>query len=758
MTTRILTTALFLGLTGMTMAQGSFTPKAQFTVTLNDGTEVEWDGDLNLIQQGSDDTWSISTSTEYSADYDVSNIKSINIVPLEQRFSSYESPTYPDYYRSFSGYDSKESWNLANIHDPSVMRAEDGYYYMYQTDASFGNALSGYGHFFCRRSKDLVQWEFLGATMQTVPSWVPTKLNELREAMGVGESSYDLTDDENFGYWAPCVRKVENGLYRMYYCITCPGYIDGDGSWGERAFIGLMETSDPSDVDSWEDKGYVITNASDKGLNFYVTAYEDCYFKWNAIDPSYIITPEGEHWLIYGSWHSGIAAVEIDPETGKTLEELGDPWGDSDEDIAAYGKLIYTREAGNRWQGSEGPEIVYHDGYYYLFLAYDALEIPYNTRICRSEYVDGPYYDINGNNVTEGADTYPIATHPYKFDEGYGWVGISHCAVFDDGEGNWYFSSQGRLPANAYGDEYSNAIMQGQVRKIIWSEDGWPVVMPECYGKVPQTDIAEEDIVGDYELIIMTYSYGTQMTPVALTLNDGGTISCSSWNDGEEWTFDTETNILTIAGIEMQVMRETDWEVPTDSRTPTIIFAGYGTDGETYWGKRDTFNYIAGGEETTSFGETDCSTGWWSAFSSYYRIPSEGTLRLNFTNYTDGVDNWDNYLLVVTNDDTRDGLLYSEYFVLRADLYGWGSSYDSSNLTSSGFDWDTFTSSMNGATVDITIARSDSTVTAECKVTGSDGNVFTQTLTATCGDGTQVIRAFLTTEDGYVDNITSSLE
>ena len=29
---------------------------------------------------------------------------------------------------------------------------------------------------------------------------------------------------------------------------------------------------------------------------------------------------------------------------------------------------------------SEAPEIVYHVGYYYLFVAYDALDVPYNTR------------------------------------------------------------------------------------------------------------------------------------------------------------------------------------------------------------------------------------------------------------------------------------------------------------------------------------------------------------------------------------------
>ncbi|MFR5960332.1 MAG: hypothetical protein ACLUHA_16130 [Bacteroides stercoris] len=55
-------------------------------------------------------------------------------------------------------------WNLAN--DASIPQrcvAEDGYYYMYQTDASYGNAHTGHGHFHARRSKDLVNWEYLGA-------------------------------------------------------------------------------------------------------------------------------------------------------------------------------------------------------------------------------------------------------------------------------------------------------------------------------------------------------------------------------------------------------------------------------------------------------------------------------------------------------------------------------------------------------------------------------------------------------------------
>ena len=78
---------------------------------------------------------------------------------LSDELAAYEAPTYVDDYTSFSAWSNRYDWNLANVHDPTVMKADDGYYYMYQTDASYGNAHSGNGHFHARRSKDLVNWE-----------------------------------------------------------------------------------------------------------------------------------------------------------------------------------------------------------------------------------------------------------------------------------------------------------------------------------------------------------------------------------------------------------------------------------------------------------------------------------------------------------------------------------------------------------------------------------------------------------------------
>lgn len=351
---------------------------------------------------------------------------------LEEQLANYVAPAYVDNYVDISDWSNRGQWNLSNVHDPTVVLAEDGYYYMYQTDASYGNAHTAGGHFHGRRSRNLVDWEYLGGTMQNLPEWVIPKLNEIRQEMGLEAANPNVDD---FGYWAPCVRKVRNGLYRMYYSIVCPGTLAGDGTWSERAFIGMMENDNPANNDGWVDKGYVITNASDKGLNFYVPAdnWGNCYYKWNAIDPSYIITEEGRHYLVYGSWHSGIALVELDGETGKVKAELPNPWG-TDADITAYGQLIATREMGNRWQASEGPEVIYHDGYYYLFLAYDALDVPYNTRVARATNIAGPYLGMDGTDVTTaGGDLLPVVTHPYKFNGSDGWVGISHCCVFDDG-------------------------------------------------------------------------------------------------------------------------------------------------------------------------------------------------------------------------------------------------------------------------------------------------------------------------------------
>jgi arabinan endo-1,5-alpha-L-arabinosidase len=245
--------------------------------------------------------------------------------------------------------------------------------------------------------------------------------------MGLGAIA---KDNIIYGYWAPVVRRVNVGgqeILRMYYSIVIDNYIktgkantsaNFDGSWTERAFIGMCESTDPAGA-VWTDKGFVTCSSSDRGKNYSRSSLSnwDAYFYYNAIDPTYIVTPEGKHYLIHGSWHSGFALLQVDATTGKPLNTLGEPYANSASELTArYGVRIGTRTVSSRWQGSEAPEIIYKDGYYYLFMAYDGLDIPYNTRVVRSVNIEGPYLDITGRNFTNGSgDCYPIVTHPYKF-------------------------------------------------------------------------------------------------------------------------------------------------------------------------------------------------------------------------------------------------------------------------------------------------------------------------------------------------------
>ena len=511
-----------------------------------------------------------------------------NVTPSQ---SSGEIPDYADDYRSIASWDQHVKWNLANVHDPSIAYY-NGYYYMYGTDASYGNehmkASTG-RHFPGKRSKDLVNWNYISGPFNDAPAWVKTKLNEIRASMGLA-----AIQNPNYGYWAPVIRVV-NGKLRMYYCIVIDNTISGNNSWGERAFIGMCETSDP--MNGWEDKGYVLCSSSDKGKDGWgrPNGGWDAYFYYNAIDPTYIEAPDGRHWLIYGSWHSGFARVEINPATGMPVNAVGDPWADSPEGLAAngFGTRIGARNT-SRWQGSEAPEIIYKDGYYYLFMAYDGLDVPYNTRVVRSDKIEGPYYDITGRNFTNArGDCYPIVTHPYKFKEGYGWVGISHCCIFQqEGTGDWFYCSQGRLPETAGGNA-PNAVMMGHVRRIVWcpaSADDlselWPIALPERYAGLSKTAVSKDEIAGTWEHIDLKYQYGIMDTSADLILNPSGNMSGALTGT---WSFDESKQYLTLKTSDKTVVvvvaREADWEA--SPRTSTIVYAGTEKNlSSTWWGKK----------------------------------------------------------------------------------------------------------------------------------------------------------------------------
>lgn len=488
----------------------------------------------------------------------------------------FDGPEYTDDYTSRSSWQDRSQWELENVHDPTVVNDGD-YFYMYQTDASYGNVHEGHGHYPYRRSKDLVNWEYMGAAFSDTPSWVKDSLNNMRAQM---DPPLSPIQDPDYGFWAPHITKVNN-TYRLYYSVVVTNPIKGSDPteyWTERAFIGLAESSDLSS-NNWEDKGMVIHSVADGEETYERDGGSDwsAYFKYNAIDPSYVTTPEGEHWLIYGSWHSGISAVELDPETGKPFEL---------NDLEDYG----TRIAGrgnvntNRWQALEAPEIIFNEetGYYYLFLSYDELAEAYNTRVVRAKNITGPYQGIDGGNVTEGAEAWPMITHPYKFRNHFGWVGISHCSIFQDPEtGKWFYSSQGRLPPNVRGINASNAVMMGHVREIYWTDDDWPVVAPERYANVPDETITEEDIVGTWEEITLRYEYQTMQRSYEVVFNADNTLGGGL---NGTWSYNEGSNKLTVNDNQFIIDTAWDWEATT--RRTTITYVDLTSSGRSVWGKK----------------------------------------------------------------------------------------------------------------------------------------------------------------------------
>ena len=498
--------------------------------------------------------------------------RSVSIAP-----TNFAGPTYSDNYTGIASWDQRSQWNLANVHDPSVEKSGD-YYYMYQTDASYGNAHDGHGHYPYRRSKDLVTWEYMGAAFTSVPAWVKDSLNNKRARIGL-----PAITNPSYGFWAPHIKKVGN-KFRLYYAIVVDNPIvgtDRNTSWTERAFIGLAESDDLAS-NKWTDKGMVVCSEPDGVRSYNRQGANDWsgYFKFNAIDPSFIITPTGEHYLIYGSWHTGIAALKLNPATGKP---------DKLSTIDDYGVRIAGRGniATNRWQALEAPEIVYNEntGYYYLFLAYDGLDIPYNTRVARSKSITGPFVGIDGGNVTTGAECFPTVTHPYAFKNSNGWVGISHCSVFQNPDTKeWFYASQGRLPANVAGINVSNAVMMGHVHKMYWTADGWPVLDPQRYAAVPQETIPESYFTGIWEMITLNYAYGVQQTPSLISLTSTKIVKGSTGNTIGTWSFDKATNTLTILNDKFIVAKSWDWEATP--RKVTLTLTGINSSGRAVWAKR----------------------------------------------------------------------------------------------------------------------------------------------------------------------------
>ena len=444
-----------------------------------------------------------------------------------------------DTYYDVAGVENINNWGPYNVHDPSIIKVGNTYY-CYNTDVSFGSEVRPGVQI--RKSQNLINWEWVGWVFNSLPS--------------KGKAFIESKGTQAFNsLWAPFVMKVGEE-YRLYYSLS--------SSIGRLSVIGLATSTNPEGP--WIEKDLVVTSEADGTV------------QTNAIDPTVVVSPTGEHWFYYGSAWDGIYKLRLNPQTG-----LAATVGDKGTRIAQRG---FT---GNTINGNiEGPEVIFNSetNKYYMFIAYDWLQTKYNVRVGRSDSPEGPFYDYNGLDINTEVDNTPMILAPYRFKGHSGWQGVSHPAVFKDSDNQYYMAHQGRPGENSF-------FMVLHIRKIHWTEDGWPIVSPERYANVDQNSIASGDLIGKYEQIILGYTvipgfaeeqrYPDFQNAIDLELKADGTLNSDA---GSTWTYDSPWLTLKWSNgftDKLYVENGRDWENRVGS---TILLSGLNNDGTAIWGKK----------------------------------------------------------------------------------------------------------------------------------------------------------------------------
>lgn len=284
------------------------------------------------------------------------------------------------------------------VHDPSTIVKCKDEYWLFATGSGIRS----------RCSKDLVKWQPGPRVFSAPPAWAKKVV------------------PRNRGYfWAPDVIHFKN-RFLLYYSVS---------RWGAKtSVIGLAAnlTLDPAEPDyHWTDHGIVIQSGD--GDDF------------NAIDPAVTEDANGNLWLVFGSFWSGIKLIQLDPATGKRITS------DSPVHSLAYHESI------------EAPFIYRRRGYYYLFVNWGlccrGVNSTYEIRVGRSADITGPYIDKNGVNMLHDGGSLFLETKGR-------FIGPGHAGIFAQGEKHW-------LSCHYYdGSRRGRATLA--VRPLQWNADGWP--------------------------------------------------------------------------------------------------------------------------------------------------------------------------------------------------------------------------------------------------------------------------------------------
>lgn len=435
------------------------------------------------------------------------------------------------------------SFRRVVVHDPSVIRTEDGMYYIYGS------------HMAAARSEDLIYWEVFSRDAQAGCTLVDNVQTEMEEAVVYAKTST---------FWAPDVQQLADGRYYLYYC-ACEGS-------SPLSAMGLAVSDHPEGP--FENLGIFLKS----GMPGYdATTYP------NVVDPHTFFDRDGKLWMVYGSYSGGIFILEMDAATGLPLEGQG------------YGKKLL----GGNHSRIEAPYILYQPDtdYYYLFLSFGGLEANdgYHIRVCRSKNPDGPYVDALGQDMLAckgqegtffndadyagygvkllgGYCFEPIASDTSKIRTAYRSPG-HNSAILEEETGRYFLIFHTR-----FANSGSYTVM---VHQMYFNEDGWPVVSPLRYAGETLAPVEASARTGTYKVILHGRDFNsTEHSSQLLTLEADGSVSGEGegcWEYGEGNSFTLLLDGVTYRGVMHRAL-------DAAQKTWSTCFTALDASGEAVWG------------------------------------------------------------------------------------------------------------------------------------------------------------------------------
>ena len=301
--------------------------------------------------------------------------------------------------------------------DPTCIRVDDGTYYLYGTEDTRNMPIY--------KSDDLVNWTFVGTafTEATRPDF-PTSV------------SYD-----DPSLWAPEIRYIK-GKYVLFYSLA---------KWGQEWLSTVGYALSDSPEGPFIPQGYVFTSEQ-MGVQ-------------NSID-QFFWEEDGKYYMLWGSFH-GIYIVELNVA----------------DDLSIITPKMETQlqVAGNAY---EGVNVWKRGGYYYLFASRgsccEGINSTYQTVVCRSESLTGPYLNKSGGQMLDNQDEVILSG---TSDNTFKGTGHNSILQLDDAGQTWMLYHAYYQPTPS-GDN-GRSISLDMVR---WNYEGWPSVntgTPSVSAEVP---------------------------------------------------------------------------------------------------------------------------------------------------------------------------------------------------------------------------------------------------------------------------------